>query len=185
MRLSPIPFVSTINEFPARMDGGDERDRRYLREALREARRAARRGEVPVGAVVVVGDTIVGRGSNQPIAANDPTAHAEIVALRQAARRLENYRLSQAEVFVTVEPCLMCFGAFVHARVAAVIYGASDPKVGSLTSANDLLLELGRINHRFEVRGGVLAEEAAALLAEFFASRRQGGNEDSTQAESS
>lgn len=153
------------------MTGGDERDQRYLREALREARRAATRGEVPVGAVIVIDDEIVGRGSNRPITAHDPTAHAEIVALRQAARRWHNYRLSGAEAFVTVEPCLMCFGAFVHARVDAVIYGASDPKVGSLSAA-ELFERFSHLNHRFAVRGDVLREEAQVLLDDFFAARR-------------
>ena len=119
---------------PTRLDiePGVERDERFLREALREARRAGRAGEVPIGCVIVMEDDVVGRGHNRPVTACDPTAHAEIVALRRSARKIGNYRLTGAEVFVTVEPCLMCFGAFVHARVGRVVYGASDPKVGSL-----------------------------------------------------
>jgi len=158
---------------PTRLDiePGVERDERFLREALREARRAGRAGEVPIGCVIVMKDDVVGRGHNRPVTACDPTAHAEIVALRRSARKIGNYRLTGAEVFVTVEPCLMCFGAFVHARVGRVVYGASDPKVGSLRRPQPFR-QFGRLNHRFDIQGGVLADDSAALLAEFFAGRR-------------
>lgn len=141
-----------------------------MAQALAEAQRAREAGEVPVGAVVVVDDEIVGAGCNQPIAANDPTAHAEIVALRAAARRLGNYRLGGATLYVTVEPCLMCVGAIVHARLAAVVYGVADPKGGAVRS----LLDPGTLplNHRFEVRTGVREEECRALLQAFFRERR-------------
>jgi tRNA(adenine34) deaminase len=146
-----------------------------MREALREARRAGRLGEVPVGAVVVRGGVAIGRGLNRPIAARDPTAHAEVVALRRAGRRVENYRLSGATLYVTVEPCLMCTGAIVQARVTRLVYGADDPKVGTLSASSGLagIAGLGGLNHRFGVRGGVLAAEAAALLRRFFAERRR------------
>lgn len=145
-----------------------------MREALGEARRAEAAGEVPVGAVVVIGGEIVGRGFNRPIEAVDPTAHAEIVALREAARRLGNYRLTGAELYVTVEPCLMCVGAAIHARVDRVIYGAAEPRAGALGSATDALAVPG-LNHRFKVTGGALAEECGALLLAFFRARRGSG----------
>ncbi len=142
----------------------------WMRRAIRLARAAAARGEVPVGAVLVVGGRIVGRGSNRPIGSHDPTAHAEIVALRRAARSLRNYRLPGATLFVTLEPCLMCLGAMVQARIARLVYGASDPRVGVTA------LLRGRpaagLNHRFEIAGGVRGPECAALLKEFFRSRR-------------
>lgn len=149
-----------------------ESDERFLRDALSEARRAERRGEVPIGAVVVYGGEIIARGHNHPIAARDPTAHAEIVALRRAARRIGNYRLDGAELFVTLEPCLMCFGAMVHARLARVVFGAQDPKVGCLSEPG-LWDRFRGLNHRFAVRGGVLKEEASAQLEAFFHARRQ------------
>jgi tRNA(adenine34) deaminase len=145
-----------------------------MRAALAEGRRALRRDEVPIGAVVVVGDELVGRGYNRPISSVDPTAHAEIVALRRAARRRANYRLGGAEMFVTVEPCLMCLGALLQARVARVVFGAADPKVGTLSGRGGPGRWRG-VNHRFHVRGGVLASESAALLQSFFATRRRGG----------
>jgi tRNA(adenine34) deaminase len=126
---------------------------------------------VPVGAVVVVDGAIVGEGFNQPIAAHDPTAHAEIVALRAAAQALGNYRLTGATLYVTVEPCLMCVGALVHARISVVVYGAAEPKAGaieSMTSAH----ELPGLNHRLTAVGGVLADESRALLQQFFRDRR-------------
>ena len=150
-------------------------DEDLMREALAEARRAEAAGEVPVGAVVVVGGEIVARGFNRPIGAVDPTAHAEIVALREAAARAGNYRLTGAELYVTVEPCLMCVGAAVHARVGRVIYGAAEPKAGALGSAVDALAAPG-LNHRFEVTGGVLAEDCGALLQAFFRTRRGSGS---------
>jgi len=154
-----------------------ERDERFLRDALRQARRAERRGEIPIGAVVVVSGEVIGRGYNRPIAARDPTAHAEIVALRRAARRMGNYRLDDAELFVTLEPCLMCFGAMIQARLARVVFGAPDPKVGCLSGPGqerpDVEACFRGLNHRFAVRSGVLAEEASALLEAFFRGRRK------------
>jgi tRNA(adenine34) deaminase len=142
-----------------------------MREALVEARQAAALGEVPVGAVLAIDGTIVARGFNHPIAAHDPTAHAEIVVLRAAARAVGNYRLTGATLCVTVEPCLMCVGALVHARVATVVYGAAEPKTGALVSTVRAL-EIPGLNHRFEVAGGVLEEESRALLQGFFKERR-------------
>jgi tRNA(adenine34) deaminase len=148
----------------------------FMRAALAEARKAAARGEVPVGAVVVVGGAIVGRGHNRPIGARDPTAHAEIVALRRAARRLGNYRLLGATLYATVEPCAMCAGACLHARVAALVFGAPDDKGGAVVS-RARLLEVPAWNHRVRVTGGVLADEAGALLRAFFRTRRGRGTE--------
>lgn len=142
-----------------------------MRRALVLAGEAAQSGEVPVGAVVVVDGAIVGEGFNQPIASHDPTAHAEIVALRAAAQALGNYRLTGATLYVTVEPCLMCVGALVHARIGVVVYGAAEPKAGaieSMTSAH----ELPGLNHRLTALGGVLADDSRALLQHFFRNRR-------------
>lgn len=146
-------------------------DEFFMREALSLARSAECLGEVPVGAVVVCEGKIVGRGFNSPIGENDPTAHAEISALRDAARHLENYRLPGCELFVTLEPCAMCAGAILHARIARVIYGARDLKTGVHGSVVDLFA-VERLNHHTEVVGGVLAEECAQLLSNFFAGRR-------------
>jgi len=148
------------------------RDEDYMREALELAREAGRAGEVPVGAVVVKEGAIVGRGYNRPISAQDPTAHAEIVAMRDAAASLGNYRLGGCALYVTLEPCAMCAGAMIHARIARVVFGASDPKTGACGSVIDLLAER-RLNHHAEVLGGVLAENAAALLQQFFVDRRK------------
>lgn len=142
-----------------------------MREAISLARSAECLGEVPVGAVVVRDGEIVGRGFNSPIGENDPTAHAEIAALRDAARRLENYRLPGCELFVTLEPCAMCAGAILHSRIARVIYGARDLKTGVHGSVLDLFA-VDRLNHHTEVEGGVLAEECGQLLSRFFAERR-------------
>jgi tRNA(adenine34) deaminase len=142
-----------------------------MREALSLARSAECLGEVPVGAVVVSEGKIVGRGFNSPIGENDPTAHAEIAALRDAARHLENYRLPGCELFVTLEPCAMCAGAILHSRIARVIYGARDLKTGVHGSVVDLFA-VERLNHHTEVLGGVLAEECAQLLSSFLAGRR-------------
>lgn len=144
----------------------------FMKEALVEARRAADAGEVPIGAVLAVGDAIVARGYNRPIGSVDPTAHAEICVLRDAARALGNYRLVGATLYVTVEPCLMCVGALVHARVQRVVYGAAEPKTGALASAV-AGLTLPGLNHSFEVVSGVCEEECRALMQEFFRSRRQ------------
>lgn len=143
-----------------------------MREALAQARLAQAAGEVPVGAVVVHGDTIVGRGHNAPVSSHDPTAHAEIRALRQAAEALGNYRLDGCELFVTLEPCAMCSGAMLHARLARVVYAAPDPKTGAAGSVLDLFAQQ-RLNHQTAINGGVLAAECAALLTEFFRNRRQ------------
>ncbi|PKO83969.1 MAG: tRNA adenosine(34) deaminase TadA [Betaproteobacteria bacterium HGW-Betaproteobacteria-11] len=147
-------------------------DEDWMREALGLAREAGASGEVPVGAVVVHGGEIVGRGFNQPIGRHDPSAHAEIMALRDAAKRLGNYRLPGAELFVTLEPCLMCAGAIMHARLARVVFGARDPKTGAAGSILDAFAET-RLNHHAEVAGGVLAEECGQLLSSFFAARRR------------
>ena len=143
-----------------------------MQAALEQARLALAAGEVPIGAVVVIGEAIVARAYNQPIGRCDPTAHAEMLALREAARAIGNYRLTEADVYVTVEPCLMCVGALVHARVREVIYGVDEPKTGALVSALRAL-ETPGLNHRFLVTGGVLEPQARDLLQEFFRGRRQ------------
>jgi len=143
----------------------------FMRIALEEARWAGAAGEVPVGAVVVLGGEVVGRGHNRPIATSDPTAHAEIEALRAAGRQVGNYRLTGATLYATVEPCPMCCGAALHARIGRVVYGALDPKAGAVDSLYRLLDD-ARLNHRIVTRGGVLAGEAAALLTAFFEARR-------------
>jgi tRNA(adenine34) deaminase len=140
-------------------------------EALVEARRARDAGEVPIGAIVALGGEIVGRGFNHPIGAGDPTAHAEIVAIRDAARRLDNYRLTGSTLCVTIEPCLMCVGAIVHARVGTLVYGAAEPRSGAVTSTVRGG-ELPGHNHRFEVISGVREEECRALMQEFFRVKR-------------
>jgi tRNA(adenine34) deaminase len=139
--------------------------------ALAEARKADDAGEVPVGAIVVVDGEVIGAGFNQPISAHDPTAHAEIVALRAAAKRVGNYRLTGSTLYVTVEPCLMCVGAMVHARVGLVVYGTTEPKAGAIVSMTRAH-ELPALNHRLQVEGGVLEEECRALVQAFFRERR-------------
>ncbi|MBI2219528.1 MAG: tRNA adenosine(34) deaminase TadA [Candidatus Rokubacteria bacterium] len=146
-------------------------DEDFVREAIAEARRGMAGGEVPVGAVVVAGGAVVARAHNAPVTASDPTAHAEILALREAGRAIGNYRLTGATVYVTVEPCAMCAGAMLHARVARLVYGAPDPKAGAVESLYRLLDD-PRWNHRIAVEGGVLAEECGALLKAFFDSKR-------------
>lgn len=146
-------------------------DADYMRLALELARSAQTAGEVPVGAVVVKDGEIVGRGYNAPISRHDPSAHAEMLALRDAAQHLGNYRLADCELFVTLEPCLMCAGAIMHARIARVVYGASDPKTGACGSVLDAFAEQ-RLNHHTDVVGGVLAEQCATMLSNFFAMRR-------------
>lgn len=143
-----------------------------MREALHLAGQAVAGGEVPVGAVVVAGGEIVGRGFNASISTRDPTAHAEIRALREAATALGNYRLSGATLYVTLEPCVMCAGAMIHARLSRVVYGAPDPKTGACGSVVDIFAE-ERLNHHAEVEGGLLVDECAALLRSFFQSRRE------------
>jgi len=148
-------------------------DEGFMRAALAEAAKAAGRGEVPVGAVVAREGLIIARGSNRPIGAADPTAHAEIVALRKAARKLGNYRLTGCDLYVTIEPCAMCLGAAVQARLRRIVYGAPDPKAGAVTSTMTFPFE--RLNHRPGIVAGVLAEDGARLLRGFFRSRRGGG----------
>jgi len=146
-------------------------DADYMRHALELAGRSQACGEVPVGAIVVRDGEIIGRGFNAPISRHDPSAHAEMMALRDAAQRLGNYRLVGCEMFVTLEPCLMCAGAIMHARIARLVYGASDPKTGVCGSVLDVFAER-RLNHHAAVMGGVLAEECGAMLSNFFALRR-------------
>jgi tRNA(adenine34) deaminase len=146
-------------------------DERFMRDALDEARRGALAGEVPVGALVVIDDAVVGRAHNAPITSADPTAHAEVLALRAAGEKIGNYRLNGATLYATIEPCVMCCGAALHARVARVVYGARDPKAGAVESLFRVLDD-ARLNHRVATTGGVLAEEAARLLHEFFETRR-------------
>ncbi len=146
-------------------------DERFMHEALALAQMGHAKGEVPVGAVVVRNGAIIGRGYNQPVSLSDPTAHAEIVALRDAARALDNYRLIDCDLYVTLEPCAMCAGAIIHARIAHLVYGAADPKTGACGSVTDLFSQ-PRLNHHTAVQGGVLAAECGVLLQQFFAARR-------------
>jgi tRNA(adenine34) deaminase len=150
-------------------------DEDFMRAALELARKAESAGEVPVGAVVVRDGEIVGRGYNHPISGHDPTAHAEIAALRDAASRLGNYRLGGCDLYVTLEPCVMCAGAILHARIGRVFYGARDPKTGACGSVANPFSE-PRLNHQTSVAGGLLAAEAGALLQHFFAARRKNTN---------
>jgi tRNA(adenine34) deaminase len=154
--------------------GGDthaQQDHGFMRRALELAERAGLAGEVPVGAVLVIDGLVVGEGYNLPISSCDPTAHAEIQALRAAARRVGNYRLPDSVLYVTLEPCVMCAGALIHARVARVVFGAADPKTGACGSVVDLFSE-ARLNHHTRVHGGLLAEECGALVRAFFSMRR-------------
>ncbi len=148
-------------------------DAKFMALALDEARRAAQAGEVPVGAVIVRDGAVIGAGHNQPIVASDPTAHAEIVALRAAAAAAKSYRLTDAQFYVTLEPCVMCVGAMIHARIARLVYGARDEKAGALGSIYDIGRD-GRLNHRIEVIAGVMEGECSAILRNFFKSRRDG-----------
>ena len=143
----------------------------FMRVALALAKQAEQSGEVPVGAIVVKNGIIIGRGSNAPISRHDPSAHAELLALREAAQHLGNYRLIGCELFVTLEPCLMCVGAMFHARIARVVFGASDFKTGACGSVLNLFAEQ-RLNHHAEMTAGVLAEECGQMLSDFFAARR-------------
>ena len=149
----------------------NDEDMSFMREALSLARQGGAVGEVPVGAVVVLDGQVVGKGFNQPIGSHDPTAHAEVMALRDAARNIGNYRLPGATLYVTVEPCAMCAGAIQHARIGRVVYGAAEPKTGACGSVVDLFAE-PRLNHHASVEGGIMAEESAALIASFFQKRR-------------
>ena len=148
-----------------------ENDSVWMLQALKLAARAAELGEVPVGALVVLNGEVIGQGYNQPIASHDPSAHAEIMALRDAAQRVGNYRLPEAELYVTLEPCMMCAGAIVHARIARVIYGATEPKAGAVDSQLNSF-SLVHINHRPLVTSGVLAEACSQQLSDFFKARR-------------
>ena len=148
-----------------------ERDEVFMRTSLELARQAEAAGEVPVGAVVVLDGEIIGRGYNAPISRHDPSAHAEMMALRDAAHNIGNYRLVGCELFVTLEPCLMCAGAIMHARIARLVYGASDPKTGACGSVLDVFAEQ-RLNHHAEVVAGALADECSLLLSDFCAKRR-------------
>lgn len=143
----------------------------FMRLALAEAEQGALLGEVPVGAVLVVDGSVVGKGFNQPISSHDPSAHAEMVAIRQAAEALGNYRLPGATLYVTLEPCTMCAGLLVHSRIARLVYGASEPRAGAVISRSQTL-EQNWYNHRVQVEGGVLAEECGAVLTAFFRQRR-------------
>lgn len=155
---------SILNELIKRTDSLDER---WMRKALTVAERATAAGEVPVGAVVVLDDEMIGSGHNAPITLHDPSAHAEIIALRRAAVDCENYRLLGSTLYVTVEPCTMCIGAAIHARIGRLVYGASEPKAGAA-----MLLESGKFNHRIEVTSGVLAKECGEILSNFFRGKR-------------
>jgi tRNA(adenine34) deaminase len=146
-------------------------DEHWMQHALELAHKAEAAGEVPVGAVIVLNGELVAEGWNQPISSSDPTAHAEIIALRTAGEKLDNYRLLDTELYVTLEPCPMCVGAMLHARVKRVIYAATDPKTGALGGSYDLLNSV-KHNHAFEVTGGVLAEQSRYLLQAFFKNRR-------------
>ena len=142
-----------------------------MREALVQAKKALKKGEVPIGAVVVLGDEIIGRGHNQPITMKDPTAHAEIIALKEASNRLENYRLNEAIIYTTLEPCLMCAGALVHARIKKVIFAAQDTKSGVVVN-NGGLIQSEFLNHKVSFEGGILEKQASKLLKDFFLEKR-------------
>ena len=143
----------------------------FMKAALKEAGKATARGEVPIGAVVIREGRVIARGSNRPVKSSDPTAHAEIVALRSACRRTGNYRLPDCDLYVTVEPCAMCLGALVQARIRRLVFGTHDPKAGAVSSI--MTFPFDRTNHRPEILGGVLADECAKLLRDFFSTRRK------------
>ena len=142
-----------------------------MREALVQAKKALKKGEVPIGAVVVLGDEIIGRGYNQPITIKDPTAHAEIIALKEASNRLDNYRLNEAIIYTTLEPCFMCAGALVHARIKKIIFAAQDTKSGVVVN-NGGLIQSEFLNHKVSFEGGILEKEASKLLKDFFLQKR-------------
>ena len=142
-----------------------------MKEALVQAKKALKKGEVPIGAVVVLGDEIIGKGHNQPITKKDPTAHAEIIALKEASNRLDNYRLNEAIIYTTLEPCLMCAGALVHARIKKVIFAAQDTKSGVVVN-NGGLIQSEFLNHKVSFEGGILEKEASKLLKDFFLEKR-------------
>ncbi|GAA0702713.1 tRNA adenosine(34) deaminase TadA [Marinobacterium maritimum] len=149
-----------------------EQDQVYMQQALQLAQRAAELGEVPVGALVVLDGEVIGEGWNRPISGHDPTAHAEIMALREAAARVGNYRLVGATLYVTIEPCTMCAGAIVHARIERVVFGTTEPKAGALVS-NQQLFDQPWLNHHPEYEGGQMADECAAVISDFFKRRRE------------
>ena len=153
------------------MDATLPTDDHFMKRALELAQQAANRGEVPVGAVVVRNGEIIGQGHNQPIASHDPTAHAEIMAMRDASKNLSNYRLTGCDIYVTIEPCTMCVGAMVHARIRQIFFGASEPRAGALTSQLQLM-EDGRFNHSILWEGGILADQCARVLRDFFRQKR-------------
>ena len=142
-----------------------------MKEALVQAKKALKKGEVPIGAVVVLGDEIIGKGHNQPITMKDPTAHAEIIALKEASNRLENYRLNEAIIYTTLEPCLMCAGALVHARIKKIIFAAQDTKSGVVVN-NGGLIQSEFLNHKVSFEGGILEKQASKLLKDFFLEKR-------------
>ena len=142
-----------------------------MREALVQAKKALKKGEVPIGAVVVLGEEIIGRGYNQPITTRDPTAHAEIIALKEASNRLDNYRLNEAIIYTTLEPCFMCSGALVHARIKKIIFAAQDTKSGVVVN-NGGLIQSEFLNHKVSFEGGILEKEASKLLKDFFLEKR-------------
>lgn len=150
----------------------ENEDERWMRAALDLARQAGAAGEVPVGALVVLDGQVIGRGFNRPIGGHDPTAHAEVMALRDAGQAVSNYRMPGATLYVTLEPCAMCSGAIMHARIARVVFGATDPKTGACGSVIDLFAQ-PRLNHHASVQGGVLAGECGRMLSDFFAARRR------------
>ena len=171
MPREPLQCLSFKNEMEfLRMSAPS--DENFMREALVLAQRAWDAGEVPVGAVVVMDGEIIGRGFNQPVTSSDPTTHAEIVALREAAAHLKNYRLTGCELYVTLEPCMMCVGAMLHARLKRVVFGANDPKTGVCGSVLNLPAEV-KLNHHATFEGGVMAEACGNLLKAFFAERRR------------
>ena len=148
-------------------------DLAFMQIALEQARQSARRGEVPVGAVLACGETLLASGANQPITMNDPTAHAEILAIREAAVKTGNYRLVDTTLYVTLEPCIMCMGAIIHARIQRLVFGALDPKTGAAQSRYTIGVD-GLLNHRLEITGGVLEMECSQILKDFFKERRAG-----------
>jgi tRNA(adenine34) deaminase len=158
-----------------------EEDQVFMRRALQLAQKAADQGEVPVGAIVVMNDQIIGEGWNAPIAGHNPCAHAEIKALQQAGQHQQNYRLPGATVYVTLEPCAMCAGALIWARVSRVVWGAADPKSGAAGSVVNLFAE-AKLNHHAVQQGGLCAEESAALLRQFFSNKRKGSHQEPSQA---
>jgi tRNA(adenine34) deaminase len=165
------------NSSIAANENQESRDEFWMQQALLLAGRAEQEGEVPVGAVVVFENEVIGEGWNRPITSHDPSSHAEIVAIRAAAEHLANYRLSGAELYVTLEPCVMCAGAIIHARLSRVVFGAYDPKAGAAGSVFEIL-PTDKLNHRVEVSGGVLDTECAASLQGFFRQRRQNGKKN-------